>query len=171
MARQATEDDWPSFYIDPEHFQFKAEFPSFANQYENDPNAFIRKLIDQFSNETIKPAYQGRIEAIKKRKKLSTNAVTTDPEISSIIDEREAEINHLKQALFEAFLTRSVGAPPKIPRDKLVKAIRELGDDATQAAVAKELGVDIRTLRRWAERNGMQDWQEVKAFYLSGGAF
>jgi hypothetical protein len=54
---------------------------------------------------------------------------------------------------------------PKINNVEVVKALQKVGTDATQSAVAKELGVTARTLRRWSSRHGLEDWQRVKQYY------
>jgi hypothetical protein len=54
---------------------------------------------------------------------------------------------------------------PKVTEEGVARAIQSLEDNATQASVAGELGVTARTLRRWADRNGFQDWEDVKQRY------
>lgn len=54
---------------------------------------------------------------------------------------------------------------PKINNVDLVKALRKVGEDATQRAVAEEMGVTGSALRAWATRNGLENWQRVKECY------
>ncbi len=164
-ARQPAQDDWYNFFIDPEHFQFKKELPSFARLYGNDPGELVGKLMRQLYDEVIAPGYQDKIDAIIKRKKLSINAVTSDPEINQIIDVREKEFKRLEQALFDALLSRGMGPPQKVTTAAIKGAFEALGAKATQAEIADHLNVHRRSLQRWASENHFQSWEEVKAHF------
>jgi hypothetical protein len=59
---------------------------------------------------------------------------------------------------------RETRGNPKISEVELIKAIQKHGKRATQANVAKELGVGDRTLRDWTVRMGMS-WERVKGRY------
>jgi hypothetical protein len=54
---------------------------------------------------------------------------------------------------------------PKVNAADFVLALGKLGMDATQNAVAKEMGITARTLQRWATRNGCETWGDLKARY------
>ncbi len=69
----------------------------------------------------------------------------------------------LKEAM-EFFRPEERGAP-KFKLVDIVRAIQKIGEEATQAEVAKGLGVAPRTLQRWADRNGLSTWGEVKERY------
>ena len=56
---------------------------------------------------------------------------------------------------------------PKVSELEISAAMRKLGADATQAEVANGLQVTVRTLQRWAGRNGFQSWEEVKGRFLN----
>lgn len=74
-----------------------------------------------------------------------------------------ADLDVIKEAM-EFFRVETRGQPKITPGD-VAKAIQELGSDATQAAVAKELGVTGSALRAWAVRSGMRNWESVKDHY------
>jgi hypothetical protein len=51
---------------------------------------------------------------------------------------------------------------PKITRDFIMDTFEKLGRDATQAAVARELGTTERALQLWAEREGIKGWEGMR---------
>jgi len=72
----------------------------------------------------------------------------------------------LLKKLINLFTPETRGAP-KLTESDVVKAIQKLGDEATQVSVASELGVTARTVQRWAARNSLLAWEEVKERYSS----
>ncbi len=84
---------------------------------------------------------------------------------SLIPEEANDDISVITEAM-EFFRVETRG-DPKLTEGDVVKAIQKLGDEATQVSVAKELGVTARTVQRWAARNGLQTWDEVKERYSS----
>ncbi len=86
--------------------------------------------------------------------------------LSSLIpEETNDDINVITEAM-EFFRVETRGEP-KLTESDVVKAIQKLGDEATQVSVASELGVTARTVQRWAARNGLLTWEEVKERYSS----
>ena len=84
---------------------------------------------------------------------------------SLIPEEANDDISVITEAM-EFFRVETRG-DPKLTEGDVVKAIQKLGDEATQVSVAKALGVTARTVQRWAARNGLQTWDEVKERYSS----
>jgi hypothetical protein len=75
------------------------------------------------------------------------------------------DITVMQEAL-EFFRPETRGAP-KIKAVDLFKAIKALGEEATQAKVAERLGVSDRTVRDWVKREGWT-WDKLTRGYLSG---
>jgi hypothetical protein len=69
------------------------------------------------------------------------------------------DVTVMQEAL-EFFRPETRGAP-KFNTVNLVRAIQKLGEKATQAAVAKELGVTPQALRAWANRSNLKNWEQV----------
>ncbi len=84
---------------------------------------------------------------------------------SLIPEETNDDTNVITEAM-ELFRVETRG-DPKLTESDVVKAIQKLGDEATQVSVASELGVTARTVQRWAARNGLLTWEEVKERYSS----
>lgn len=61
-----------------------------------------------------------------------------------------------------AFFTLDYRGAPKITRDFIMDAFEKLGSDATQAAVARELGVTERALQMWGKREGKERWSDMR---------
>ncbi len=78
-------------------------------------------------------------------------------------EETNGDIEILTTAM-EFFRVEARGEP-KFTEGDIAKAMQKLGDNATQSEVASELRVTARTLQRWASRNGLADWDAVKARY------
>ncbi len=68
----------------------------------------------------------------------------------------------LKDAM--GFFEAETRGQPKFTELQLMKAIQKHGEGATQAKIAKELGVGDRTLRDWTTRMGVS-WEGVKERY------
>ncbi len=86
----------------------------------------------------------------------------SSPETAADINE---DIDIIADAM-EFFRVEKRGEP-KVSELDIVLTMRELGDSATQAKVAKELKINTRTLQRWVSRNGFQSWEEYKDRFRS----
>jgi len=135
--------------IDPDHYRIKEELPGLADTW--DPGDAVSELLDVLLD-MINPFYQPRIDAIKKRKKLSDSAVTTDRDVARIIAEREAEMRQLEEGVFRLLLRRGPGGT-FMKREFLADvkgALSELrghGADLTQKNLARVLGYSARNIR------------------------
>jgi hypothetical protein len=76
-----------------------------------------------------------------------------------------ADVSAMREAL-EFFRPETRGAP-KVKDIEVFQAIKALGKDATQAKVAKRLGVGKSTLGDWLKRVGWT-WSDLKRSYLAG---
>lgn len=77
------------------------------------------------------------------------------------------DVTVMREAL-EFFRPETRGAP-KVKDFEVFQAIKALGEGATQAAVAKRLGIGKRTLSDWLTRNGHGfTWKELREGYLRG---
>jgi hypothetical protein len=54
---------------------------------------------------------------------------------------------------------------PKISTVGVIDAFQKLGKDASQTAIAKELGVSRRGLQLWGSREGLPTWNQVLGRY------
>jgi hypothetical protein len=79
--------------------------------------------------------------------------------------ERNAQLEHAYKAL-DFFLLETRGAP-KVKDADVFQTIKALGQGATQAEVAKQLGVGKSTIGDWLKRNDWK-WNELKRRYLGG---
>lgn len=62
------------------------------------------------------------------------------------------------------------GAPPKVDREAVVRAVREQGDAATQKSVAEATGTAPRTLRDWLYFREGASWAMLKREILEEAA-
>jgi hypothetical protein len=60
------------------------------------------------------------------------------------------------------FFSLEYRGAPKITRDFIMDAFEKLGAGATQAAIAHELRVTERALQLWQEREGIEEWEEMR---------
>ncbi len=60
---------------------------------------------------------------------------------------------------------REARGNPRLSEDLISATIRKLGTNATQKAMAEELGVTENGLEKWRARRGMSTWQEVVTRY------
>lgn len=63
------------------------------------------------------------------------------------------------------FFSLEYRGAPKITRDFIMDAFEKLGTDATQAAMARELGVTERALQKWAEREAIKGWEQMRELF------
>jgi hypothetical protein len=78
-------------------------------------------------------------------------------------DFKSGDVGVVKEAL--EFFREEERGKPKITELTLVKALRKLGGDATQVAVAHELDVNPRAIQKWTSRVGLKSWEDVKRRY------
>lgn len=64
-----------------------------------------------------------------------------------------------------SFFTLDYRGAPKITPDLIMDAFEKLGGDASQTAIARELGVTQRALQMWAKREGKKSWEEMREDY------
>ncbi|MBA3804090.1 MAG: hypothetical protein H0X14_00015 [Acidobacteria bacterium] len=78
------------------------------------------------------------------------------------------ELSIISTALGFDNKTSTRGAPPKVDRDAIIRAIRAQGEKATQKSVAAATGLATRTLRDWLYFREGSTWENLKR-ELTGG--
>jgi DNA-binding transcriptional regulator YiaG len=138
-------------------YRFRAAFPLLAMGH--DPETALAALSDAYKG-IIYKAYDSERTKLEKRK-------ASEKELEKLDRARDKEESEFREKLKTLLFTRTAGPTLKVTPGNLSRAIRKLGEQATQSAVAAELGVNARSLRKWATRYGMQTWDEVLERYQS----
>ncbi len=148
--------------VDPDHYRIKEELPGLADTW--DPGDAVSELLDLLLD-MISPFYQTKIDAIKKRKKLSVNAATADRDLAKIFAERDAEMRQLEKGVFRLLLRRGPGGT-FMKREFLagvkgaLSELRGHGADLTQENLAGVLGYSARNIRGRLKNYGMT-WDDL----------
>jgi hypothetical protein len=77
----------------------------------------------------------------------------------SLSTESNDDLGIIKKAL--DFFQRETRGNPKISEEAIITALKRLGSDPTQQAVADELQVTRQALENWRAKQGLSTWKEV----------
>lgn len=80
------------------------------------------------------------------------------------------ELSIITTALGFDIKKKKRGAPPKVDRDAIIRAIRAQGEGATQKSVAEAAGIAPRTLRDWLYFREGSTWESLKREVAGGSA-